>query len=328
MMDLSFLVECATPVAVKESPLAGLVEDVKFEFKPQSLGKIKLAALKREDYAKRPEILEKYFKNGNCPLDRFHVPELTAQQYAAIVGKVNNPKNAELETASDYYIRKARLTQVAKDLGVSYKQLDLTDYIWDERYYIVYDFIDNIRLVDDWYRDHSVDERYESTAYDAYIRKDPRTAVLDTDLYNELYTFCISAIRQRKAMLLGKVDKCLGMLRNIIEYTQGFVENPTSQMMASLRGYKKYFETLLQDEAMVEWLKTNNDITVYAEDERTHSDYIDTYRALIKGLVSGSDEDIKTFADILTCIEDPYYEELIEIRNVDYAKTWELDIAH
>ena len=76
-----------------------------------------------------------------------------------------------------------------------------------------------MRVVDDWYRDNSEDFRYTATASDVYIKNDPRTAVLDEELFNNLYSFCISTIRQRKVMLLGKVDKCLGALRNIIEYT-------------------------------------------------------------------------------------------------------------
>ena len=329
-MDLSFLTECAAPVAVEEHALTELVADSFIEYATNPLGKIKISALKREDFADRPEILEKYFRNENVKLDRFHIPEIDAKQYEALISDVKglkNKANLKLETATQYYVRKMRLVPVAKDLNCSIKQLDLTDYIWDERYYLRYNLIDNMRVVDDWYRDNSEDTRYTDTAFDVYIHKDPRTAVLDEELFNNLYGFCISTIRQRKVMLLGKVDRCLGALRNIVEYTNGFTENPTKQMMATLKGYKTYFEEMLKDEAMREFLKSNNDITVYGADETTHSDYVETYRAVIRSLVSGSDEDISTFSDILEGIEDPYINEIYEVLPEVKYKPWEYDNA-
>ena len=329
-MDLSFLTECAAPVAVKECALTELVADSFVEYATNPLGKIKISALKREDFADRPEILEKYFRNENVKLDRFHVPEIDSKRYEALVSNVKglkNKANLKMETATQYYIRKMRLVPVAKDLNCSIKQLDLTDYIWDERYYIRYDLIDNMRVVDDWYRDNGEDTRYTATANDVYIKEDPRVGVFDEELFNNLYSFCISTIKQRKVMLLGKVDRCLGALRNVIEYTHGFAENPTKQMMATLKSYKTYFEEMLKDEAMKEFLKTNNDITVYGDDEFTHSDYVETYRAVIKGLVSGSDEDISTFSDLLTGIEDPYIDEIYEVLPEVKYRPWEYDNA-
>jgi hypothetical protein len=327
-MDLSFLVECAAPVAVKESSLTELVADSFIEYVTKPLGNIKISALTREDFADRPEILAKYFRHDNRPLDRFHIPDISPTRYEELVGdpkKLKNIKNAKLETATKYYIDKIKLASVAKDLNCTVKQLDLTDYIWDERFYVRTNFIENIEVVDEWFRDNSEDDRYSGTAYKSYISEDPRTAILDEELFDNLYSFCVSAIRQRKVMLLGKVDKCLGALRNVMEYTNGFVENPTKQMMATLKNYKEYFEELLTDKDMKEFLRDNNDITVYGNDEHTRSDYIDTYRAVVKGLVSGLDEDIRSFSDLLTGIEDPYLEDIFEvIPTVDY-RAWQLD---
>lgn len=327
-LDLSFLVEVAAPVAVKECSLAELAETSFIEYATKPLGNIKISALKREDYENRPEILEKYFKNDGRKLDRFHIPELSAAEYEALIGdpkKLKNPANAKLETATKYYVNKMRIAAVAKDLNCSVKQIDLTDYIWDERYYILYNFVDNIDLVDNWYRDVKTEEL--PTAYDAYIRNDPRTAVMDMELFDNLYTFCISTIRQRKVMLLGKVDKCLSMLRNIMEYTQGFTENPTKQMMSTLRKYKEYFENLLKDTEMQEFLKSNNDITVYGDCEFTHSDYVETYKTIVKSIVSGTDEDVRNLSDLLTGIEDPYLDEIFEDIPEISCATWQLDTA-
>lgn len=324
--DLSFLKECSSNVLIKESPLTALVSSEFIAYKP--LGSIKIAALTREEFADRPEILNKYFRYNNIPLDRFHIPDISPTRYEELVGdpkKLKNIKNAKLETASQYYIDKMRLASVAKDLNCTVKQLDLTDYIWDDRYYVRYNFIENIAVVDDWYRDNSEDAKYTTTAYDAYIYEDPRVATLDEELFDNLYSFCISAIKQRKAMLLGKVDKCLSMLKNVIEYTHGFIENPTRQMITTLKNYQTYFEELLNDKAMKEFLKTNNDITVYASDERTRNDYIASYKAMLRGIISGTDADLKEIVDLLGNIEDPYIDAILEDIPEVCCCTWQLD---
>lgn len=323
VMDLSFLKECA----VKESSLAELasVQEIPCSIK---LGAIKIAALKRSDFEDRPEIIEKYFKNGNTPLDRFYIPELSAKEYESLIGDpklLKNKANAKLDTATKYYITKMRLKAVAKDLRCSISQIDTTDYIWDNRYYVRYNFVDNIEVVDNWYRDYGNDTRYSSTAYDAYIREDPRTAVLDTALYDELYDFCITAIRQRKVMLLGKVDKCLNFLRNLLEYTYGFSENPTRKMALTLVKYKRYFEDMLSNPEMAEFLKTNNDITVYGNDEKTRSDYINTYKSIMKSIISGADSDIAFDVELLNEVYDPYIDLILEDVPEITCSAWQLD---
>lgn len=330
-MDLSFLIEVVEPTEVQTQSVATLASLVADEHIPyrKPLGTIKIAALKREDFADRPEILCKYFRNNNRDLDRFHIPELTAEQHTAILKDVKftekTIKNKSLETASDYYIRKARLMAVAKDLNCTFRQLDTKDYIWDERYYLLYDFMDNVRLVDDWYRDYDKEDRYAITARDVYIKEDPRTAVLDMELFDELYSFCISTIRQRKAMLFSKVDKCLGCLRNIIEYTQGLIENPTRQQMATMRKYSDFFREMLDNEEVMEFIKTNNDMTLFGADELTHSDYVQTYKTLVKSLVSGTDADLRELVDILNGVDDPYLNEILEETPEISFKAWELD---
>lgn len=327
--DLKFLKECAAPTEPIAGSLEELLDTSKLEL-TKTLGRIKLTELTRESFADRSEILNKYFRHNNVPLDRFHIPSMSSERYTELVGdpaKLKNPSNAKLETATRYYIDKMRLLDVAKDLGCTVKQLDLSDYIWDDRYYVRYSFLENIAVVDEWYRDNGVDNRYSKTAYDSYIREDPRTALLDEELFDNLYSFCISAIRQRKAMLLGKVDKCLSMLKNVIEYTNGFAENPTRNMMSALKGYQSYFEKLLSDADMKEFLKTHNDITVFGDDICTRSDYIATYKALLKGIISGEDSDLNSVSDLLGTISDPYICYILEDTFEVALATWQLDSA-
>jgi hypothetical protein len=282
--------------------------------------KYHIASLKPEDFADKPEIRNKYFWNKIRSLDRFHIPELSKSEYEAIAKDFRRTSKFDerclkYETASSYYIRKARVEAVAKDLGCKASDIDLTDYIWDERYYVRYSFIENMHYADEMYRDDpDRDDDREASAYTVYIKQDPKTSAIDVELWDELYYFCTKAIQARKAMLLSKVDKCLGFLISVLEYTNGFADNATSHQVATMQGFKKFFAELLGDKEFYEFLTRNNDITVFAKDELTHNDYVDTYRSLCKLLIRGTDEDMAYFEDMLKAVDDPYLEELLEFR--------------
>ena len=291
-----------------------VVEVISFDTKK----KYHIASLKPEDFAGSPEIRNKYFWNKVRSLDRFHIPELSKEEYEAIAKDFKrtakfDEKCLKFETASDYYIRKARIEAVAKDLGCRAKDLDLTDYIWDERYYLRYSFLENVNYVDEMYRDEGDDKR-DASANEVYIAQDPKTANLDEQMWDELFSFCCKAIKARKAMLLSKVDKCLGFLISVLEYTNGFSENATQFQVKTMEGFVKFFENLLSNEEFMEFLKHNNDITVFGDDTMTHSDYVETYRSLCKLLIRGTDEDMAWFESTLTQIEDPYISELLEVK--------------
>lgn len=307
MQDLSFLIE-VTEEAKENS------NDVKEILSFKGKSKYKISALTREDFKDAPHMLKKYFRNNNTDLDRFHIPELSKKEYEDAVKGIKNLKkhNKVFETASDYYIRKVKKEKLAADFGCSPKQIDLSDYIWDERFYIRYNFYENMKEVDDWYRDHGEDERFSGNAYKTYITEDPRTATMDIALYDELYSFCVATIKCRKAMLFGKVDKCLSALKNIAEYTYGFTQNPTRTQMQTLRNYFEYFKELLSDAEFVEFIDKYNDIKIFGADEATRGDYIETYKGLVKSLISGLEEDIADLKDILNTLEDPYIGAIIE----------------
>ena len=295
-------------------------EDIEvIEFRTKK--KYHIASLKPEDFADNPEVRNKYFWNKCRSLDRFHIPELSKAEYEAIAkdfkrGARFNEECLKYETASPYYIRKARIEAVAKDLGCTPYDIDVTDYIWDERYYLRYSFIENIYYVDEMYRDNpdKPDDRRISS-YDAYITQDPKQSAVDVKLWDELYSFCTKAIRARKVMLLSKVDKCLGFLISVLDYTNGFAENMTEFQAKTMQGYQKFFADLLTNKEFYEFLQKNNDIDIFGKDELCHSDYVDTYRSLCKLLIRGTDEDMAYFEAMLTAVDDPYISELIEVRD-------------
>lgn len=276
--------------------------------------KLKIAALTRKDCEAVPA-LAKYFVVNYKELDRFHIPEITAEQYEELAKEFKktarfDERNLKFATASDYYIRKARVMAVAKDLGVSPSFIDTTDYIWDERMYTEYSFWHNVDVVDDAWREEGEDLRY-ANSWKVYIGMDAKSAMLDTDLYDTLYKLCFASIIHRKAMLLCKIDKCLSFLQSVVEYTYGFKENITASQKYTLEGYLTFFTDLLNDEDFSKFISKNNDVTVFADNESTHRDYIETYRSMIRSLVRCSGEELEFFRTEMSIAEDPYIEEIL-----------------
>ena len=274
--------------------------------------KLKVAALTLKDCEVAPS-LRKYFKANNKQLDRFHIPEISAERYAEIAAKFKrtsrfNEANLKMDTASDYYIRKARVQNVAEELGVSPSFIDTTDYVWDENFYTVFSTMRQIDELDDAWRLNEDDSRYWS-ANKVYIECDPKHTAIDYELYDSLYHFCFTAIVNRKAMLLCKVDKCLSFLHSLAEYTNGFAENVTGAHMATLRSYMSFFIETLSNEDAAAWLASTNDVEVFGNNEALHNDYVDTYRTMLKGIVRGGD--IEGFRQTLSKVEDPYIDEIL-----------------
>ena len=276
--------------------------------------KIDITKLTREDFD-TPELRGKYFRANNRSLDRLHLPEMTAEVYNPIAEEeFNNPKmdkaNLKFETASEYYIKKARLFVLACDLGVKPNVLDSSSYIWNEDYYIHSNFLINVDIAEELYREEGEDER-EASAYTVYIKQDPKGCAADTTLWNTLYRLCFKAITSRKAMLLGNIDKCLNTLQSIVEYTNGFSENVSSVQRATLEKYCAYYTTMLTNEEFKAFSSSNNDISVFADCEANRKDYIETYRSMLRSLVRCSGEELENLRDIMSTVEDPYIEYIL-----------------
>lgn len=276
--------------------------------------KIDITTLTREDFDDRA-LRAKYFRANNLELDRLHLPVMTAEVYNPIAQEeFNNPKmdkaNLQFETASEYYIKKARLFVLACDLGVKLNTLDSSNYIWNEDYYIHSNFLINVDIAEELYREKGTDER-EASAYEVYITQDPKGCSADTALWDTLYKLCFKAITSRKAMLLGNIDRCLRTLQSIVEYTNGFSENISSVQRAMLEKYCAHYTALLTNEEFKLFSSANNDITLFADNESTHKDYIETYRSLLRSLVRCSGEELETLRDVVSTVEDPYIEEIL-----------------
>lgn len=241
--------------------------------------KLTLVTLKREDCKAFPALL-KYFRVGYQQLDRFHIPEISKERYEELALQFRtsakfDTRNLKFDTASTYYLHKARIMNLAEELGVKPSFIDATGYIWDERYYTCYDFWTNVDEVDEAWKE-GIDERL-LTANQVYIDMDTRQDTVDMKTVELLYAFCQLCIDKHIAMLIGDVDKCLNFLDSLTEFTQGFTTNCTKGHNATLAKYMKHFTEMSENKEFQEFVKEHDDITVFADCETTHADFIETY---------------------------------------------------
>ena len=281
------------------------------EIRPKSK-KTDITTLTRADFCSS-ELRAKYFRAYNRDLDRLHLPVMTKEVYEPIAQEeFNNPRmdkaNLKFETASSYYIRKAQLFVLACDLGVNPKTLDSSNYIWNEDYYIHSNFLINIDIAEELYREGGDDWR-DASANQIYIKQEPRNSSVDYALWNQLYKLCYGAILSRKVMLLHKVPQCLSFLVSVAEYTNGFAENCTGTQTATLKSYVQFFTELLNNEEALKFINSTNDIELFAKHEATRKDYVETYRNVLRRMSSCAGNELEYFRRELTAnLEDPCLE--------------------
>lgn len=291
--------------------------------KANSNKKLDVASITKTEFilrnpSKSKELITRYFRVNNKHLDRLHIPALTKEEYAKEIaiyvgkGKSVTKDNVDFDTATAYFKQKMAKERLARDLGMSSSKLDFSSYSWNEDWYVYHNLMVSVDYAEDKFKE---EPKEDPTAYDVYIKLDAHQSVLDNALYNELYNFCSKAISSRKAMLLMKVEQCVSTLVNIIEQTNGFSMNISGNTLRTLEYYKQYFTDLLADEEYAKFISENNDITVYAVDDSTHRDYIETYAYLVKKLIGIKSEDtyMEDFLrSVLANGDDDYIDEIIE----------------
>lgn len=243
----------------------------------------KIASLKPSDFADKPEILNKYFRFNNRELDRAHIP---------------------YDWTSALEVRR----KVASDFGTLPDFIDLTDYIKDPRYYVRYNFIDNMYLVDEWYREA------EEQPIPA-----PNMVSLNREVFDNLWHFCAAVVKVRKAMLFSKVLECVRLLNNIIESTDGFNHNVYQSQANAMRSYLEYFTKILRDKGVRECLPTYSDYELFGKDDATRSMYVRTYKELGQALTGVPQEELRSVQDIYGVL-DPVLDAALDSVEVELVE--------
>lgn len=262
-----------------------------------------LADLRRKDFSSR-EILDKYFVNDEGYMSKtFHIPSLTKEVYESVVATLKNVSavNKDFATASDYYKRKVLAIIIAKDLGVSPKNIDFTGYTFDERWYKMTDEWLEMEYMEELFRESESDSR---SAKQLYIDEDD-SQDLPLDLFSALYKFCIKAIRRRIAMTL-EVEGCFSTLLSIMKSTNGFSSNATSAQVDALKGFTQHFIKMLQDEQVKAFILEYTDIDIFDK-----SDVVATYQKLFRMFSDVHEGDLGYCKDVFHNEKDVYEDEIL-----------------
>lgn len=156
-----------------------------------------------------------------------------------------------------------------------------------------------------------------ANSFELYITQDPRKGFLDIDLFTNLYNFCIKAIKSRLVMILD-LEKVISSLVNIEEYTYGFKENPTVTQAESLKAFYRDIKAKLSDKKVKEFIKVNNDYTVFGCDDATRCDYITTYQKVIRLLTNTCGESLEFYKDVINNVKD-------ELQSIILDNTYEVE---
>ena len=251
--------------------------------------KIDVAGLTRDMFKDNEKVLNRFFRFNGKDMTRFHIPKLTKEEYELEVkfcDKVSE-SNMKFDTATDYFKKKMAMNSVSVWLDIPLNRLDFSSYPWDDDYFVYDDLILSAMYVDNKFMEEPEEK---PTSRDLYIKMDAHQSALPKELYDELYSFCIEAVRQRKAMLYCKVEQCVSVLRMLIEYTNGFSMNTSGNMINTLRGYKKHFEQYFENEEIIQYMSNNTDLDVYCTDRNGCRDYIETYASIIRSLTGLCEE--------------------------------------
>lgn len=238
-----------------------------------------VSELTRKDYLDNPRLLNKYFRCNNHDVEVVYIPASVSidtvrydfQDFKLYKDKDYNPKDIESWTSDKLYL--------------------------------------NLDASDDAFRDNDNDNRNKS-GYEIYIQDEVSDTALPQDIFEELYRVCIKAIKKRLVMLLD-VEKIVDQLVNILKYTNGLSSNCTSFQASSLVNTRKALIVKLQNKQVSKFIKENNDFSVFAEDELTRNDYIETYQRVLRKLTSINDSNLDFIRDIISNKEDSFEDEII-----------------
>ena len=273
------------------------------------------------------KILNKYFRYDNHDLEVFHLPELTEEEYDLFV-KFNKVKedSKKLATASNYYKNKALKWIISIDLDIPEKLISFKDYNYNEDYYAFSDYYESVRYAEeDAFREN--DNSKDVKTSELYIDMCSRKYSLDYELYKELDETCLKLVKLRLAMCFN-VKGIVYLLKDILEFSQGFTENISSDLRDAMLAAKNRLTKMLEDKEMLEWiLAGNNDYTLYCSDKITRQIYIEEYRNIISAWTGRDAEEY--YKDIIHNAEDKFqdlfYEKTIEDFTCSYIENRDVE---
>ncbi len=255
-----------------------------------------------ETRAQKSLVLNKYFRFENHMLDRFHLPDLTEDEYENEIGFYKNvkPRNQKFKTASDYFKRKVQMNIVLRDLGIEgyseeYRRacrkqaadrLSLKGYRGSPELFEFPSWEDNMY----WLREEKYlqdmfdpDNKYPSLK-ELYIDSDPYRSTDYIDIFTKCWNLVKKLVKYRLIMITG-ADSLIFGLCNLLKKTDGLQGGASKGQIASLEKYYKEIKNITDNKEVSEWVtQGNNDYTLYVlnGDSTTAKDYVETYQKILR----------------------------------------------
>lgn len=255
-----------------------------------------------ETRAQKSLVLNKYFRFDNHSLDRFHLPDLTEDEYEFEILSYRNVKlkNQKFKTASDYFKKKVQMNIVLRDLGIEgysndycrackkqpADRLSLKGYRGSPELFEFPSWEDNMY----WLREEKYlqdmfdpDNKYPSMK-ELYIDSDPYRSTDYIEIFTKCWNLVKNLVKRRTVMITG-ADSLIFSLCNLIKKTEGLQGGASKGQIAALEKYFKEIKNITDNKEVSEWvLKGNNDYTLYVlnGDSTTAKDYIETYQKILR----------------------------------------------
>ena len=264
-------------------------------------------------FQQNPNLLE-YASQFNTFIDRFRGKCINCQA-DVIRDLVNEYRNTEPTSAkSEPNVGSLKSRKGDKNM----KKLDLSSLeVGAEKKIHILDLLNQEEEREEAYFLQEEERSRNANSFELYITQDPRKGFLDIDLFTNLYNFCIKAIKSRLVMILD-LEKVISSLVNIEEYTYGFKENPTVTQAESLKAFYRDIKAKLSDKKVKEFIKVNNDYTVFGCDDATRCDYITTYQKVIRLLTNTCGESLEFYRDVINNVKD-------ELQSIILDNTYEVE---
>lgn len=226
--------------------------------------------------------------------------------------------NSVLKSDFTHHETKSDLNKGSRKGDKNMEKLDLSSLeVGAEKKIHILDLLNQEEEREEAYFLQEEEKSRNANSFELYITQDPRKGFLDIDLFTNLYNFCIKAIKSRLVMILD-LEKVISSLVNIEEYTYGFKENPTVTQAESLKAFYRDIKAKLSDKKVKEFIKVNNDYTVFGCDDATRCDYITTYQKVIRLLTNTCGESLEFYKDVINNVKD-------ELQSIILDNTYEVE---
>ena len=225
------------------------------------------------------ELIQKLFfttKEGQ-PSNTIILPRFTAKQYEAAVKVYNSlGRTKQLNNYPQFKNYKPTTLQ-------NLKYLTASDYYITKMQQFYYTIVLYPNLVIDSvsYSNETENDYMNTSSFDLYIKYDPRKYILDVDAFNKLYEITLTVIQCCIAMLFD-IEGAVNIIQDVLNNSTTNVFEDTN---LSIYSQLKRINQLLKDPEVKEYLKHNNDFTIFDK-----KDVVETYAKLLNRMSCNAPE--------------------------------------